>query len=255
VQAIPRKSRACRNWLLAAGVAGCVAASAQGAVLFQRGPSVGTGWNESYWSGTCAMFTDCFTPVGAGDTQIRLDSISVDIRRTPYITGFNWEGYTIPVYVGLYVAEMTFDGTSYGRGETHFLGWQLLGAKLSASVFTESVSTNATGGMNGLTLNLQRSAMAGFGGWWVGVQFGGPNERSDYNRWRTVGAPVVGASINQAGVWYSNDQFSVGNLVDMNTGQPSSTNRLAATVQGTLVPAPGALALLGLAAVLGRRRV
>jgi MYXO-CTERM domain-containing protein len=90
------------------------------------------------------------------------------------------------------------------------------------------------------------------GGWWIGVEFTGANAANVSNGWRVVNVPTTGASINGFGMF--NYQASGAFDAFYTLGASPTPSRFLVDVNGTLVPAPGALALLGVAGLAGARR-
>jgi MYXO-CTERM domain-containing protein len=105
-----------------------------------------------------------------------------------------------------------------------------------------------------VTLNLETASNAGLGGWWIGVEFTGVNAGSANNGWRVVNAPTTGASINGFGAFNNAGSGVFQAFFAFGTPPGSSPSRLMVDVNGTLVPAPGAMALLGVAGLIGGRR-
>jgi hypothetical protein len=228
---------------LAAVVASLGMSSLAGASLVYGG---GTETGSRFNPGQPGVITymNCFTAAGASDAQLLLDSISVGIRRGPTA------GFLTSVGINIYAAEMTYDAATqtYGRGENFLVYSSKLGADASAAFVTQQVGT---GPLSGITLNLERTSNAGLGGFWVGVEFFGPNAANANNGWRVTNAPTTGASINAFGMFNYNASGAFQAFFTLGAGAPS---RFMVDVNGTLVPAPGALALLGAAGLAGSRR-
>ena len=218
-----------------------IASSSSAAMVYGGGTETGNRFNPG--SGVIT-YMNCFTAVGAGQTQLELESAIVGIRRIASA------GALTDVGIKIYAAEMTFDGTNYGRGANYEIyGSTSLGGG-TASV-TQLVNSGA---VSGVTLNLETVSSAGFGGWWIGVEFTGVNAASTANGWRVVNAPTTGASINAFGMYNYNSSGAFAAFFAFGNPPGSSPSRLMVDVNGTLVPAPGALALLGLAGLATRRR-
>jgi MYXO-CTERM domain-containing protein len=109
-----------------------------------------------------------------------------------------------------------------------------------------------TGAVSGVTLNLETVSNAGLGGWWIGVEFTGANAANTANGWRVVNGPTTGASINAFGIF--NNAGSGVFQAFFTLGAAPTPSRFMVDVNGTLVPAPGAMALLGVAGLVGGRR-
>jgi hypothetical protein len=226
---------------LAAAAALAIATASNAALVYGGGTETGNRFNPGAGAIT---YMNCFTAVGAGQNQLSLDSVSVGIRRLIAA------GALVDVGIKIYAAEMTFDGTNYGRGANYeiFSSASLGGG---AASITQIVNTGA---LSGITLNLETASNAGLGGWWIGVEFTGANAANTANGWRIVNAPTTGASINAFGVFNNAGSGAFQSFFAFGTPPGSSPSRFMVDVNGTLVPAPGALALLGVAGLAGARR-
>jgi len=228
--------------LSASAVAALALASASNAALVYGG---GTETGSRFNAGAGAItYMNCFTAVGAGDTQLSLESAIVGIRR------LTASGALLDVGINIYAAEMTFDGTNFGRGANYLIysSSSLGGGAVS---LTQLVNT---GSVSGVTLNLELASNAGLGGWWIGVEFTGENAANTANGWRVVNAPTTGASINAFGIFNNAGSGAFQAFFAFGNPPGSSPSRMMVDVNGTLVPAPGALALLGVAGLAGARR-
>jgi hypothetical protein len=226
---------------LAAAAALAIATASNAALVYGGGTETGSRFNPGAGAIT---YMNCFTAVGAGQNQLSLDSVSVGIRRLIAA------GALVDVGIKIYAAEMTFDGTNFGRGANYeiFSSASLGGG---AASITQIVNTGA---LSGITLNLETASNAGLGGWWIGVEFTGANAANTANGWRIVNAPTTGASINAFGVFNNAGSGAFQSFFAFGTPPGSSPSRFMVDVNGTLVPAPGALALLGVAGLAGARR-
>jgi MYXO-CTERM domain-containing protein len=154
----------------------------------------------------------------------------------------------VDVGIKIYAAEMTFDGVDFGRGANYEI---YSSASLGAGTASVTQLVN-TGAVSGVTLNLETVSNAGFGGFWIGIEFTGANAANVANGWRVVNVPTTGASINGFGMF--NYQASGAFDAFYTLGASPTPSRFLVDVNGTLVPAPGALALLGVAGLAGARR-
>gem|GEM_PF-400166 len=223
-------------------VAALVVASASNAALVYGG---GTETGNRFNPGAGAItYMNCFTAVGAGETQLALESAIVGIRRVATA------GALLDVGINIYAAEMTFDGTNFGRGANTLI---YSSASLGGGAATVTQLVN-TGAVSGVTLNLETASNAGLGGWWIGVEFTGANAGNTANGWRVVNAPTAGASINAFGVFNFNSSNAFQAFFAFGNPPGSAASRLMVDVNGSLVPAPGAIALLGVAGLVSRRR-
>ncbi len=227
--------------LAAGALALAVAASSNAALVYGGGTETGTRFNAGAGAIT---YMNCFTAVGAGDTQLSLESAIVGIRRLATA------GALLDVGINIYAAEMTYDGTNFGRGADYLI---YSSASLGGGAASVTQLVN-TGAVSGVTLNLELASNAGLGGWWIGVEFTGVNAANTANGWRVVNAPVTGSSINAFGVFNNAGSGVFQSFFAFGTPPGSSPSRMMVDVNGSLVPAPGAIALLGLAGIVGRRR-
>ena len=227
--------------LAAGALALAVAASSNAALVYGGGTETGSRFNAGAGAIT---YMNCFTAVGAGDTQLSLESAIVGIRRLATA------GALLDVGINIYAAEMTYDGTNFGRGADYLI---YSSASLGGGAASVTQLVN-TGAVSGVTLNLELASNAGLGGWWIGVEFTGVNAANTANGWRVVNAPVTGASINGFGIFNNAGSGVFQSFFAFGTPPGSSPSRMMVDVNGSLVPAPGAIALLGLAGIVGRRR-
>ena len=233
-----------KSLLFAAATVALVATSASNAALVYGG---GTETGSRFNAGAGAIaYMNCFTAIdGTGaQTQLAVDSAIVGIRRLVA------SGALIDVGIKIYAAEMTYDGTNFGRGANYEI---YSSASLGAGAASVTQLVN-TGAVSGVTLNLETVSNAGLGGWWIGVEFTGANAASTANGWRVVNAPTTGASINAFGAFNNAGSGVFQAFFAFGTPPGSSPSRLMVDVNGTLVPAPGAMALLGVAGLVGARR-
>jgi MYXO-CTERM domain-containing protein len=231
-----------KSVFFASATVALVATSASNAALVYGGGSeTGSRFNPGAGAIT---YMNCFTAVGAGQTQLAVDSAIVGIRRLVV------SGALVDVGIKIYAAEMTYDGTNFGRGANYEI---YSSASLGGGAASVTQLVN-TGAVSGVTLNLETVSNAGLGGWWIGVEFTGANAANTANGWRVVNAPTTGASLNAFGAFNNAGSGVFAAFFAFGTPPGSSPSRLMVDVNGTLVPAPGALALLGVAGLVGARR-
>ena len=217
-----------------------VASASDAALVYGGGTETGNRFNGG---ANVITYMNCFTAVSEGQTQLALESAVVGIRRLA-------PAGLIDVGINIYAAEMTFDGANFGRGaNTLIYSSASLGG--GAASVTQLVSTGA---LSGVTLNLETTSNAGMGGWWIGVQFTGANAASTANGWRVMNPPTTGASINGFGMFNYNSSNAFQAFFAFGTPPGSAPSRMMVDVNGSLVPAPGAIALLGVAGLVSRRR-
>ena len=233
-----------KSLLFAAATVALVATSASNAALVYGG---GTETGSRFNAGAGAItYMNCFTAIdGTGaQTQLAVDSAIVGIRRLVAA------GALTDVGIKIYAAEMTYDGTNFGRGANYEI---YSSASLGAGTASVTQLVN-TGAVSGVTLNLETVSNAGLGGWWIGVEFTGANAANTANGWRVTNAPTTGASLNAFGAFNNAGSGVFQAFFAFGTPPGSSPSRLMVDVNGTLVPAPGAMALLGVAGLVGARR-
>ena len=233
-----------KSLLFAAATVALVATSASNAALVYGG---GTETGSRFNAGAGAItYMNCFTAIdGTGaQTQLAVDSAIVGIRRLVAA------GALTDVGIKIYAAEMTYDGTNFGRGANYEI---YSSASLGAGAASVTQLVN-TGAVSGVTLNLETVSNAGLGGWWIGVEFTGANAANTANGWRVTNAPTTGASLNAFGAFNNAGSGVFQAFFAFGTPPGSSPSRLMVDVNGTLVPAPGAMALLGVAGLVGARR-
>jgi len=229
-----------KSVFFASATVALVATSASNAALVYGG---GTETGSRFNAGAGAItYMNCFTAVGAGQTQLAVDSAIVGIRRIAAA------GALTDVGIKIFAAEMTFDGVNFGRGANYEI---YSSASLGAGAASVTQLVN-TGAVSGVTLNLETVSNAGLGGFWIGIEFTGANAANVANGWRVVNGPTTGASINGFGMF--NYQASGAFQAFYTLGASPTPSRFLVDVNGTLVPAPGALALLGVAGLAGARR-
>jgi MYXO-CTERM domain-containing protein len=180
---------------------------------------------------------NCFTAVTAGETQLSLESAIVGIRR------ITTAGALVDVGINIYAAEMTYDGTNFGRGAEYLI---YSSASLGAGTANVTQLVN-TGAVSGVTLNLETASNAGLGGWWIGVEFTCANAASTLNCWRVVNAPATGASINGFGIFNNAGSGVFQSFFGFGNPPGSAPSRMMVDVNGSL-------ALLGVAGLAARRR-
>jgi MYXO-CTERM domain-containing protein len=226
-----------------------IASASNAALVYGGGTETGSRLNAGAGAIT---YMNCFAVIDgtAAQTQLAVDSAIVGIRRL--VTA----GALTDVGIKIYAAEMTFDGTNYGRGANYEI---YSSASLGAGAASVTQLVN-TGSVSGVTLNLETvswpglGGAAGLGGFWIGVEFTGANAASTANGWRVTNAPTTGSSLNAFGIYNNAGSGVFAALFAFGTPPGQSPSRFMVDVNGTLVPAPGAMALLGVAGLIGGRR-
>jgi len=229
--------------LISVFAAVAIASASNAALVYGGGTETGSRFNVGAGAIT---YMNCFTAIDgtAAQNQLAVDSAIVGIRRLVA------SGALIDVGINIYAAEMTFDGTNYGRGANYQI---YSSASLGGGTASVTQLVN-TGAVSGVTLNLETVSSAGFGGWWIGVEFTGANAANTANGWRITNAPTTGSSLNAFGIFNNAGSGTFQAFFAFGTPPGASPSRLMVDVNGTLVPAPGAFALLGVAGLVGGRR-
>jgi MYXO-CTERM domain-containing protein len=227
--------------LISVLAAAAIASASNAALVYGGGTETGSRFNAG---AGVITYMNCFTAIDgtAAQNQLAVDSAIVGIRRLAAA------GALTDVGIKIYAAEMTYDGTNFGRGANYEI---YSSASLGAGAASVTQLVN-TGAVSGVTLNLETLSNAGLGGFWLGVEFTGANAANVANGWRVVNTPTTGASINGFGMF--NYQASGAFQAFYTLGAAPTPSRFMVDVNGTLVPAPGALALLGVAGLAGARR-
>ena len=190
--------------------------------VFTSGTETGTRYNlnsSATYGPDSVAYENCYV-FASGGSHLRLNQLSVGIRRVGTATA-----PAPAVGVEVTVVEMTFDGLAYGRGATVATFNQELAA--STTAFTQAVSFSWGDADPTLrpivNLQTQTQGLNGYGGFWVGVRFTGPNYANSANGWRVVNEPTVGRAVNNfgiynaiTGVFGSNSWF--GQTADATTG-------------------------------------
>jgi hypothetical protein len=238
-----------KSLLLSIATVALVATTTSNAAVLVYGGGTETGSRFNPGAGAI-VYMNCFTAIdGTGlQTQLVLDSAIVGIRRLVSSSAL------IDVGIKIYAAEMTYDGTDFGRGANYEIySSDSLGAGTAS--LTQLVDTGA---VSGVTLNLETVSNAGLGGWWMGVEFTGANAANVANGWRVVNVPTTGSSINGFGMF--NYQASGAFDALYTLGASPTPSRFMVNVNGTLsgsaVPEPGKAAFLTLSlmGLIFRRR-
>ncbi len=229
--------------LISVFAAVAIASASNAALVYGGGTETGSRFNAGAGAIT---YMNCFTAIDgtAAQNQLAVDSAIVGIRRLAAA------GALTNVGINIYAAEMTFDGTNYGRGANYQI---YSSASLGGGTASVTQLVN-TGAVSGVTLNLETVSSAGFGGWWIGVEFTGANAASTANGWRVMNAPTTGSSLNAFGIFNNAGSGAFQAFFAFGTPPGASPSRMMVDVNGTLVPAPGAFALLGIAGLIGGRR-
>ena len=169
--------------------------------VFTAGTETGSRYNvnsSATYGPNSVMYTDCYV-YASGGSHLRLNQINLGIRRVGSTTALAPD-----VGLEITVVEMTWNGTTYGLGATVATETRQLAA--SESAYTENVVLNWPDVATRPVVNLQTTTQGlnGYGGFWVGVRFTGPNAANGNNGWRIVNEPTAGRAINNFGIYNAN---------------------------------------------------
>lgn len=190
--------------------------------VFTSGTETGTRYNlnsSATYGPDSVAYEDCYV-FASGGSHLRLNQLSVGIRRVGTAAA-----PAPAVGVEVTVVEMTFDGLAYGRGATVATFNQELA--VSTTAFTQPVSFSWGDADPALrpivNLQTQTQGLNGYGGFWVGVRFTGPNYANTANGWRVVNEPTIGRAVNNFGIYNAltgvfGSNFWFGQTADATTG-------------------------------------
>jgi len=221
---------------------GAGATPLSGSLIFQRGTETGSRYNPQasaplpggYTAANTIAFTNC---VFAGSyTSATIDTLRFGIRQ---ISG------APAVDLRVYLGAMDTNGDLVSSS-VQDLG--LVSVAAAAASATTLVSVSAGGASVSMT-DLVGSGNPGFSGFFVGLRFEGANATSNLNGWRITNAPALGSAFNYFAAYDPTVP-----IVDNWSFTAPTPSYFYLDVEGTLVPAPGAVALLGLAGLAGSRR-
>ncbi len=231
-----------RTSLAAAVAVASFTSIASADLIFQAGTQTGSRYNPQsspalpggFTAANTIAFTNCLFE--GGNTSVTLDSFTFGIRQL---------GGAPTVGIRVFIAQM--DGNAnLITSSVQDLGLVTVGG--AAASATTLVNFNA-GGVSLAMADLAGASNPGYSGFYVGIRFEGANATSSLNGWRVTNAPALGASFNQFAAF--DPTTSSLNYFAFTAPTPSY---FYVDVNGTLVPAPGAVALLGLAGLTSRRR-
>jgi MYXO-CTERM domain-containing protein len=228
----------CSLAFLGAAALMTAASTASAAVVYGNGTETANRFNPGPG---VIMYQNCFVDTSGGGTQLQLDSVTVGIRRL--VSGAS----LVDVGLNIYVTQMVFDGVNFSLGTQQMI-YSTNSLGVGNATLTQMVTVNTN-----MLVNLEMlSNGPAFGGLYIGVEFTGANAANAANGWRVVNAPSVGASYNSFGMY---NYGGSGTFVDGYAFNPTgSASRMMVNLEGSVVPAPGALALLGVAGLIGGRR-
>lgn len=228
-----------KNVVVAALAIATLAGAAQATVAYSFTTETGSRWTPT---ANVINFDDVFidNALIGGNNAITLDSVTVGIRRLAGAGATTVNVYAAPMLTGDV-------NTSAALGTPILIGSVNLGPQVAAA--TVPVTVNAP-----LTTILLNSGIAGatplFSGMFIGVQV---TNLDTLQGWRIVSGGTVGAN-------FTDRLFTYNTATNTATGPvafaPPTPNATYTIIDGTFVPTPGALGLVGLGglAVARRRR-
>ncbi|MBU3684038.1 MAG: hypothetical protein FGM39_08540 [Phycisphaerales bacterium] len=141
-------------------------------------------------------YANCYV-LAPGATRFRLDSLTVGIRRLGSVTT-----PAPAVGVEVSVVEMSWTGTTFVLGETVATFSTQLASTTATSTVDVSNSWDSLepSARPVIDLQTQTNGPNGYGAFWVGVRFSGPDAANNINGWRVVNEPSIGRSLNNFGI-------------------------------------------------------
>jgi hypothetical protein len=228
-----------KNVILSAMMVASMAGAANAVVVYDFSTQTGSRSNPA--NASLIQFDDVFISnalVGA-NTAITLDAVTVGIRRA---------GNAPATDITIWAAPMlTTDlGTSAALGAPVALGTVSLAARNETAFVTQLVTVNST---TTVALNsLIAGATPNFSGLFIGVSI---SNVSDLNGWRVVSGGPVGANFTDRFFQYNT---STNTAIGPVAFAPPTPNAFYTVIDGTFVPTPGAMALLGMGGLMAARR-
>ena len=222
-----------------------VSSLSSAAILYTAGTETGSRYNAQantpptntppFTQANAITFTNCvFT---GGNTSAVIERLTFGIRQLAGAPS---------VDLRFFVGQMAGDG-SLVTSSVQDIGTASVAA--SAAAATTLVNFTLSSPVKLLMNDLAPSGNAGLSGFFVGLRFEGANAANGSNGWRITNAPAVGLAFNRFGLY--DPTTSAAGFFAFNAPTPSY---MYVNVEGSLIPAPGALALLGVAGLAGSRR-
>ena len=218
--------------------------SLAGGVIFEHGTETGSRYNPQslpplpggYTAENTIVFTNCV--FDGGNTSAILDTLRFGIRQG---------GGSPDVDLRIFVGQMDTNGDLVTSSVAD-LGLVTVAGN-GGTGFVTTVVDFAAGGFEVAMNDLAGSGNAGLSGFFVGMRFEGAGASSNLNGWRVTNAPTVGLAFNNFRA------YDPSVPINGNWSFPAPTpSYFYLDIDGTLVPAPGAIALLGVAGLAGSRR-
>jgi hypothetical protein len=218
--------------------------SLAGSMIFEHGTETGSRYNPQsnpglpggYVAANTIAFTNCV--FDGGNTSAILDTLRFGIRQG---------GGSPDVDLRIFVGQMDTDGNLVTSSVADLGVINLAGN--GGTSFVTTVVDFAAGGYEVAMNDLAGSGNPGFSGFFVGMRFEGAGSTSNLNGWRITNAPAVGQAFNYFAAY--DPTVPINGNWSFSDPTPSY---FYLDIEGTLVPAPGAIALLGLAGLAGSRR-
>lgn len=225
-----------KSFVVGALAIATLAGAANATVAYQFTTETGSRWTPT---ANVINFDDVFidNALIGGNNAITLDSVTVGIRRLAGAGATTINVFAAPM--------LTSDlNTSAAMGTPILLGSVNLGAQAASATVPVTVTSSTT-----ILLN---SGIAGatplFSGLFIGVQV---TNLDGLQGWRIVSGGAVGAN-------FTDRLFTYNTATNVATGPvafaPPTPNATYAIIDGTFVPAPGALGFLGLGGLVVARR-
>lgn len=216
-----------------------LAQPARAALLYQHGSETGLRINPVIAAlPSTILYDDIFVANPLNLSNVVLESVTVGIRRLAGAPAIGVLVYALPM-TGVNGA--TLSGSVSGR--TLLAAFDLAPQAATATVLLTASALTAELPLNNV-IGPAIGGPPGIGGLWIGVQFTGPNAADALNGVRLTNAPVVGLGI--AGLLAASDPAPF-TLITTNTG----VDNFLLVVNGTLVPEPSTLVMLGVGVPVG----
>lgn len=217
-----------------------VSSAAMADVVYTSTTETGSRYNPGPATGGVAqriVFDDVKIPdaILGGGNALEVTKVTFGIRRA---------GSAAAVDVDFYWGTVTPASDPVALDPAIHLFSEVTLAQLANPGFTTELVVIGDGTSTLFTAPLDTNAYAGFGTFFLGMQFSDP---SADNAWRITSGP----DNNEPVFWnYNPDDMTTGRFV-FSSGAPGTFYMI---VEGNVVPAPGAAAMLGLAGVAFTRR-
>ena len=218
--------------------------SLAGSTIFEHGTETGSRYNPQssaplpggYTAENTIVFTNCV--FDGGNTSAILDTLRFGIRQG---------GGSPDVDLRIFVGQMDTNGDLVTSSVAD-LGLVTVAGN-GGTGFVTTVVDFAAGGYSIAMNDLAGSGNPGLSGFFVGMRFEGAGATSNLNGWRITNAPTIGLAFNYFGAY--DPTVPINGNWSFTAPTPSY---FYLDIEGTLVPAPGAVAVLAAAGLVGGRR-